>query len=98
MSKVYVISKSAHDFSPANKYGELKFLSEGPMNRYSVNNIHRQFKSILKNSSPDDYILICGLTIMSSIACMIFAEMHGKVNILLFKQGDYIERNLIIRD
>lgn len=95
MTKVYVVSGSAHDFSSAKKYGELVFLSKGPINRYGVNNIHRQFESILKHSNPEDYILICGLSIMNAVASAIFARKHGRLNLLLFKQGNYVERNLV---
>ena len=95
MSKVYVVSKSAHDFSDAERYGTLIPLSVGPMNRYNVNNIHRQFDDIMSDSSSEDYILICGLSIMSSVACSIMVGKHGKLNILIFRKGTYVERNLI---
>jgi hypothetical protein len=96
MTKVFVVNKSAHDFSPAKKFGEVIFLSEGPMNRYAANNIHRSFKEAMADSSKDDYIVPCSLNVMNSIACAIFAKMHGRLNLLLFKDGEYIERNLII--
>ena len=96
MPKVYIVNKSAHDFSPAEEYGEIVFLSEGPMNRYATNHMHRKFTDIMKESSSDDHIVPCSLNVMNSIACAIFARMHGKLNLLLFKGGEYLERNLII--
>ena len=95
-SNVYIVNKSAHDFSPAEEYGEIVFLSQGPMNRYSVNNMHRQFKEVMKDSCENDYIVPCSLNVMNSIASAIFAFKHGKLNLLLFKSGSYIERNLVI--
>ena len=96
MSKVFIVNKSAHDFSPAEEFGEIVFLSEGPMNRYSTNNMHRKFTEVMEGSSPDDYIVPCSLNVMNSIASAVFAVMHGKLNLLLFKNGEYLERNLII--
>ena len=96
MAKVYVVNRSSHDFSPAEEYGELVFLSEGPMNRYSTNNMHRLFKDAMKESEPADHIVPCSLNVMNSIACAIFAVKHGRLNLLLFKQGTYIERNMVI--
>ena len=93
MGTVFVVNKSSHDFSPAEKYGKIKFLSKGPMNRYSTNNMVRMFSEELKDSLPTDYIVPCSLNVMNSIACAIFARMHGKLNLLLFKNGEYIERN-----
>ena len=96
MNKVFIVNKSAHDFSPAENFGEIIFLSEGPMNRYATNNMHRKFIDVLKDSSKEDYIVPCSLNVMNSIASAIFARMHGTLNLLLFKNGSYIERNMII--
>jgi len=102
MPKVFVVNKSTsksgtgHDFSPAEKFGEIVFLSKGPMNRYSTNNMHRRFTEVMQNSNPDDYIVPCSLNVMNIIAGAVFAFMHGKLNLLLFKEGEYLERNLII--
>ena len=92
---VYIVNKSSHDFSAAEKFGKLVFLSEGPMNRYSTNNMHRVFSEVLANSTGKDYIVPCALNVMNSIACAIFAHLHGSLNLLLYKNGDYIERNHI---
>lgn len=94
--KVYVVNKSSHDFGPADKYGEVKFLSEGSMNRYAVNSMHRTFSEALSLSEKDDYIVPCSLNVMNAIACAIFAHKHGRLNLLLFKEGVYLERNLVL--
>jgi hypothetical protein len=96
MPNVYIINKSAHNFSKTRKYGTQVYLSEGLMDRYATNNIHRQFLHILKDSSPDDYIVLCSLNVMNSIACAIFTKLHGRLNLLLYKKGNYVERNLVI--
>ena len=96
MSKVYIVNRSAHDFSAAGQYGEIIFLSEGPMNRYATNNMHREFSSIMEDSNEHDHIVPCSLNVMNSIACALFARKHGRLNLLLFKEGSYIERNLVI--
>ena len=91
--KVFIVNKSTHNFDEADKYGEKVFLSEGPMNRYSTNHMFRIFTEKMKNSQPNDYIVPCSLNVMNSIACAIFAHKHGTLNLLLFKNGGYIERN-----
>lgn len=96
MPNVYIVNKSSHDFSAADKFGKVIFLSQGPMNRYSTNNMHRQFSDIMKHSGPDDYIVPCSLNVMNSLACAVFANLHGTLNLLLFKEGEYIERNHIL--
>ena len=102
--KVYIINKGGHNHEDAERYGELVFLSEGNINRYATNSIYRRFATILENSSSEDYILITGLSVMSSIACSIFSRVHGRINLLLYKstrgekEGHYIERTIIIDD
>jgi hypothetical protein len=96
MTNVFVVNKSSHDFSAANKYGNVIFLSEGPLNRYATNNMFRMFKEGMECSKAEDYIVPCSLNVMNSIACAIFAHKHGTLNLLLFKDGNYIERNHVL--
>ena len=96
MRNVYIVNKSNHDFSAARNYGKLIFLSEGPMNRYSTNNMLRVFTDKMSDSKKEDYIVPCSLNVMNSIACALFAYKHGKLNLLLFKEGSYIERNHVL--
>jgi hypothetical protein len=91
--RVFIVNKSSHDFTPAEKYGEIIFLSEGSMNRYATNAMIRQFSEAMYMSEPTDYIVPCSLNVMNSIACAIFAKKHCRLNLLLFKDGAYIERN-----
>jgi hypothetical protein len=96
MPKVFIINKSAHNFSATKKFGQAVYLSSGLMDRYATTNIHRQFTTFLKDSKPEDYIVLCSLNVMNAIACSIFTKMHGTLNLLLYKKGKYIERNLVI--
>ena len=96
MRKIYVINKSAHDFSEAKKWGELVYCTKGRMNRFNTNDMIRKFKDSMKNSKKEDYILPCSLNIMNSIACAVFGARHKALNLLLFKDGEYIERNHIL--
>jgi hypothetical protein len=96
MPKVFIVNKSSHNFSAAQEFGELIFLSEGPMHRYAANHMHRKFSDIMKDSEEGDYIVPCSLNVMNIIAGSIFAKKHKRLNLLLFKEGKYIERNLIL--
>jgi len=99
MAKVYVINKGGHDYSDAKRFGELHFLSEGPISKFAISKIYRDFAMTLRESAPTDYILLTGLTVMACIACSCFSFLHsGKLNLLLFKNGKYIERKLMIAD
>jgi hypothetical protein len=104
-TRIYVVNHASHDLSQAERFGELHYLSQGPLNRYSTNKIYLQFFKALENSKPTDYILPTGLTIMSIIATGIFTQLHGRLNLLLFKpkrfdneDDTYIERTIIFNE
>jgi len=92
---VYIVNKGAHNFGAARWYGQLVYLSDGPINRYACNNMYREFKEIMVDSCDCDYIIPCSLNVMNSIACALFVHKHNKLNLLLYKSGKYVERNLV---
>lgn len=99
MPRVYITNRSGHDYSDAYRFGdELIFLSEGRISALAVNKTYRELAEKLQNSKPDDYIVITSLPMLSAIACSILAAKHGKLNILVFKDGRYIERNIKIKE
>ena len=83
--KVFIVNKSYHDYSEAEKFGELIFMSEGSINRYSASKIFRIFEPFIKESKKTDYILLTSMTIMCSIVCGMFGARHGRLNLLLHK-------------
>lgn len=94
MAIVYIVNKSSHNFSEAEKFGKLVFMSEGRLNRYATNDMVRKFSDAMRNSTKEDYLLPCSLNTANVMAGAIFARKHGRLNLLLFKPstGEYIER------
>lgn len=95
-SKVYVINRSGHDYSDAHRFGRLVFLTEGKIKQLEVNNLYRDLCDKLQDSTPNDYLLLTSMPILSSLAASILAAKHHKLNLLLYKAGRYIERNIVI--
>jgi hypothetical protein len=103
MPKVYVPNRSIHDYSPAERFGELVFLSHGNVRKAGVSRAFRQFYKSLKDSEPEDFLLVAGLTMLNLVACYILTKLHGKVNLLIFrnsKEGEkyYVPRTLFWED
>lgn len=97
MPTVYVVNRGGHNFTPAEHYGKLLYLTEGTMNPFAVDKMYREIAKHLKDSNAEDYILVTGLTIMNSIACACFAKKHnGRLNLLLFRNGKYITRTVMV--
>ena len=95
MPTVYIVNRSYHDFDAVTSFGTPKFLSNGIMNRYGTNFMARQFEKAMEGSLPSDYLVPCSLNVMNMIAAAIFVRKHGRLNLLLYKKGTYIERNLV---
>ena len=97
---VWVINRSSHDYSGAERFGTVRVLSDGPVNRYATGKIFRAFAFSLRESKPSDYILLTGLTVMACIACSIFAVKHKTLNMLIFKPAThtYCERRMDLHD
>jgi len=101
--KVYVVNKGTHDYSKATTYGDLIYLTEGYYNLLSIGKIYRTILPVLKQSGPDDLILLCGPTIMNSLVCSMMAVKHGHLNLLLFltsREGttNYRKRTVLLNN
>lgn len=96
--KVFIVNRSAHDFKPAEQFGELHYLSEGLLRKRNVTFMARKFAEGLANSDEHDYILPTALTVMSLVAALVFAQKHGRVNLLLYEGGKYKARTLVLEE
>lgn len=94
MKKVFIINKGGHDFSAASDFGELIYITEGSIPALQTNNMYRSAAEAMATSQPTDHLLITGPTNMCIIAASVFARMHGKLNLLLYRDGKYVERKI----
>lgn len=100
MAKVFIVNDTGHDYSDAERFGELVVLSEGTVNKYSLTSMRRLLGPALADSDPEDYILHSGPSVMSSVASAIFAAKHGRLNLLLYhaeRKGRYVARTVVFR-
>ena len=95
---IFVVNRSAHDFSSAEKFGNIVFMTEGIIKPFEVAEMYRMFDIHLGKSTEDDYILPCGLNNMNMIACSMFAARHGKLNLLLYRNARYIRRTVVFKE
>jgi hypothetical protein len=91
---VYIPNKTDQDFSAAEKYGELCFLTDGIVRRYDVPTLYRQIADKMRESQAHDYIVVSNLPILNVISCAIQMKRHGRANVLLYRGGEYLERTV----
>jgi hypothetical protein len=100
MPRVYVVNKSAHDFSDAKRFGELVYLTEGSVNRFETSQIHREVTAAMRDAAKDDWLLVSALTVINTIAASILAMRFKRLNLLIYdiKTKRYADRVLILGD
>jgi len=96
--RVYVPNKGTHDYSEAWAFGEVVFCTEGFVNRKDLLTMQAEIENAFVDAEPDDYILLTSLTTLCSVACSIFTHRFGRLNLLIFEDGKYLERFLTFND
>ena len=94
--RVFVLNDGGMDYSPAAAYGELVFCTEGSINKNDVAQMYRQLNEFLSEADAHDYIMICSLATLCSVASAIMAANHGEVHFLVYQNGKYHVKDLIL--
>lgn len=94
MRKVYVPNNWRHTATDAEKFGQIVYLTEGPVKRTQVRQMMAQVQEGLEGSEPHDLLAIGALSVLSSLAAAAFAAKHGRLNLLLWDAGRYVQRNV----
>lgn len=95
MPKVFVLNRGSHDYEKASRFGELVYVTDGMLSKLSVGTMYRTLMDAFKNSQPSDYILLSSLTTLCAIATALFAVQHGRLNLLIYHNGDYVMRQIL---
>lgn len=80
----------------AEAFGTVIYMTQGPVNRTAAPDHARTMRGFMKHSRPDDYIVVGGLSVLTAVAASLFSARHGKLNLLIWERGKYVER--IVRD
>ena len=96
MAKVYVVNNTSHDYSKAEQYGELVYVTKGKLPIFKTNTVRAILEKGLVKFTKDDYLLISGPAIVNIMAATILHNKFDTVKFLIFdaKQQDYAVRHL----
>ena len=94
MAKVYVPNDWRHSATDAEPWGEIVYLTNGPLSRTNVKANYRQVMEGLKGSEPVDWLVVGSLSVLTGLCMARFAEMHGRLNLLIWDQGRYVPRRV----
>jgi len=94
--KVFIANAGAHDYTDASRYGTVIFVTKGTLAKFGVGLMARKWADALRDSGPNDLIVASSLTTLCAIGAGMFARKHGCLNLLLFRNGKYMERRLML--
>ena len=94
--RVFVLNDGGHDYSGAAEFGEVIVCSEGMIPKNDVAQMFRILNPFLELSHKDDLIVIGSLASMVGVASAIMAGLHGEVHYLVFGNGRYAVKDLMV--
>ena len=88
---VFVANFAGHDYTAAEKYGTLKYVTRGYISFNSLDRVKFQCAEGIKDSTPEDFLLVSGTAIVNAITALAWIAKHGVVQLLNFdaRSGDY---------
>lgn len=92
---VWVLNESGHDYSQAEEFGTLRFLTKGKVDSFASNKYYRIYAEALKDMQDGDYVLLTGLASMNLILGWIIGHKQLRLRILLYKNRKYVVRELM---
>ena len=94
--KVFITSNGGHDYSDAARFGELVFCTDVAIRKDDIAHMYREFIIAMQDAEEDDYVLVGSLTSMCMVAAGIMADRFGRLNCLIFRDGKYIDRTIML--
>lgn len=92
--RIFIPNKGCHDYSAAESYGDLTYISRGLLEKTELGLFSRLVDKALETSKPSDYVLPSSFSVASCLLASAFARKHGKVNYLIYLRGRYVERTI----
>lgn len=93
---VFVSNYAGHDYTKAEVYGNLEFITRNHLRLDDVKTIVQTAQTKLANSTENDFLLLSGSSLISIIAYQILADRHGRVNLLYHDKKGNVYRTYTI--
>ena len=83
MPKVYIVNHAGHDYSAAQRWGDLVSITAGHVSQGSLDRLCYDVSLHIGKSSPLDWLLPSGLLVLNVIASAIWLRKHGELRLLI---------------
>lgn len=91
MKTVWIVNQVGHDYSKAERFGELKPLTMGTVGLRVDRLVWHLSRGIGKFASEDDYLLIAGTPLVNALALAVWLTRFKEAHLLIWnaKAQDY---------
>jgi len=96
--KVFVLNNGGKDYSDAERFGDIVFCTQGSLDKWNISQMYRDLEMALMDAQADDLILLDSLASLCSTASAMMAFRFGEVHYLIYKDGKYIQRDLMLEN
>lgn len=87
MARVYVVNFAGHDHTEAEKWGEVRFVTQGFVNFGSLDRVMYELAKGFEDSEPGDWLLPSGLLLLNVVAAAIWLRKHGELKLLIWDRN-----------
>ncbi len=94
--RVFILNDGGHDYSDAAAFGEIVICSTGVLLRNDISYMYRLLNPFLDEADRNDIIVVNGLASLVGVASAIMAANHGEVHFLVFVNGKYVIKDLML--
>lgn len=94
--RVFIANYAGHDYTKAEAYGELKFVTKGFISFQSLDRVKFQVAEGLVGTRSEDWLVLSGTNIVNALAAVLWYVMHGKVKILNYDKSTGSYREIIL--
>ena len=93
---VYISNQAKqHDYSPAREHGILVAITSGNYAIFKTDRLREEIIGALTLSTPNDFLLLSGSSIIAGICMAVWLLQHETVNLLLYDRSarKYVKRS-----
>lgn len=81
---VWIVNFSGHDYSDAERFGEIEFITQGYVPRDRLDRMLGTVAERIANSGPNDWLLPSGLIPLNVLAGACWLKKHDTLRLLLW--------------
>lgn len=96
MTNVFILNNIGHDYSEAEKYGELRTATAGNLPIFYTTQMINILKNGLEDFDKEDFLLLSGPAVVGAMATQLILSRFDSVKVLIYdaKNQSYVARHI----